>query len=152
MLFNVLIQAHFDHASSSYLGNRNLTEKQKMKIQVMKTKYVRFYLRLNKTLHISLTEFRSKNCLHIKETVHHWVNAVTLKFLNSNCPFYLNGIFEFSPYSRIITRNSFERLKHYFARLPRDRKPYLTLVPLCGNINLDPVKSCYNQLFSSNQL
>ena len=44
---------------------------------------------------------RSINWLLIKEGGHQGINAVTLKFVNNSCPFYLNQIFEFALVSTI---------------------------------------------------
>ena len=37
-------------------------------------------------------------------------------FVNKNCPFYLNEIFEFAPNCRIDPRNSSAKLKHTFRK------------------------------------
>ena len=65
---------------------------------------------------ISFTGFRSINWLPITETVHQCINAITFKFVNKNCPFYLNEIFEFALHCRVDTRNSFAKLKHHFRK------------------------------------
>ena len=78
----------------------------------MQNKCIWFCLRLDKMKHISLTEFRLINWLPNKERVHQCINVITSKFVNKNCPFYLNEIFEFPPHCRIDTRNSFAKLKH----------------------------------------
>ena len=64
----------------------------------MQNKCIRFCLRLDKMHQTSLKEFRSINWLLIKEGVHQGINAVTFKFVNNSCPFYLNQIFEFAQY------------------------------------------------------
>ena len=67
----------------------------------MRNKCIRFCLRLDKMQHISGMEFRLINWLPTKERVHQCINALTFKFVNDNCPFYLNEIFEFAPHCRI---------------------------------------------------
>ena len=56
------------------------------------------------------------NWLPTKERVPQCIKAITFKFVNKNCPFYLNEIFEFAPYCRIDTRNSFAKFKHPFRK------------------------------------
>ena len=91
MLCNALIQPHFDYACTAWYPNR--TEKAKKKIQIMQNKCIQFCHRLDNMQHISLAEFRSTNWLPTKERVHQCINAITFKFVNKNCPFYLNEIF-----------------------------------------------------------
>ena len=99
----------------------------------MQNKCIRFCLRLDKMQHLSLAEFRSINWLPTKERVHQCITAIIFKFVNKNCCFYLNEIFEFAPHCRIDTRKS-------FTRLTWGKKPYRTLVPLCGTIYPKPLK------------
>ena len=105
------------------------------KIQIMQNKFTWFSHRLDKMQCISLTEFRSINWLPTKER-----NAITFRFVNNNCPFYRNEIFEFFSHCRINTRNSLARPKHLFTRLTQGRKSYYTLVPVFGIIYLNPLK------------
>ena len=35
------------------------------------------------------------------------------KFINSNCPYYLNEVFQFAPEGNISLRNNFLKLKHF---------------------------------------
>ena len=53
---------------------------------------------LDKMYHRSLAEFRSINWLPTKERVHQCINVIAFKFVNKNCPFYQNEIFEFALY------------------------------------------------------
>ena len=85
----------------------------------MQKKRVHICLRLNKMHYISLTEFRSMNWLPTKERVHQCISAITFKYVNNSCSFYLNEIFEFSPHRRIDAGNSFVRLKHPFHKTER---------------------------------
>ena len=121
MLFNALIQSHFDYACSAWY--QNLTEKKrKWKLLIQYKLYKQ----------ISLTEFSSIYWLPTSERVHQYESAVTFKFVNSNCPFYLNEILEFTPRCKIDIKNSFVRPKP--PTIARDRGTYRSLVPLCGTI------------------
>ena len=131
MLWNALIQLHFNCACTAWYPN--LTEKAKKKIQVMQNKCIRFCLRLDKMQHISLAEFRSINWLPTKERVHQCINAINFKFVNKNYPFYLNEIFEFTPNCRIDTRNSFAKLKHPFRKTNRGQKTLSYIGPSLWN-------------------
>ena len=95
-----------------------------------------FCLRLDKIQHIALTEFRSIKWLATKERVPQWINAITFKFDNKNCPFYLNEIFEFALHCRIeIDTNSFSNLKHSFCKTNSGQKTLWYIGPsLSSNI------------------
>ena len=118
VLCNALIQPHFDYACSVWYPN--LTKNTKKKMQIMQNKCIRFCLRLGKMQHISLTEFKSINCLPTKERVRQCINAI--KFVNNNYPIYLNEIFEFASHCRIDTTNSFAKLKHPFRKTNTGQK------------------------------
>ena len=99
----------------------------------MENNYTRFCIRLDKMQHISLTEFRSINWLPARERVHQCINAITLKLVNKNCPFYLNEIFGFAPHCRIDTKNSFTELKHPFRKTNTGPKTLSYMGPFLWN-------------------
>ena len=99
----------------------------------MQNKCIRFCLKLDKTLHISLAEFRSINWLPTKGRVHQQINAITFKFINKKCPFYLNEIFEFAPHCKIDPRNSFVKLKHPFCKTNTEQKTLSYVGPSLGS-------------------
>ena len=127
LLFSHILTTH------AQLGTQILPKETKKKIQIMQKKCMRFCLRLDKMQQMSHAKFRSINWLPTKERVYQCTNAITFKFVNKNCPFYLNEIFEFTPHCRIqeIVLKSRSALSE---RITRGRKPYRTLVPLCGTI------------------
>ena len=122
----------------------NLAPKSYRKIKIMQNKWIRFCLRLDKMQHISLTQFRLINWLPTKERVHQCINALTFKFVDNNCPFYLNEIFEFALPCWINTKNNFTVLTYLTSLIvrliTRGRKRYRTLVTLCGTIYANPLK------------
>ena len=65
LLCNVLIQLHFDYASSAWFPN--LTEKIKKKIQVVQNKCVRFCLELNNRDHIGFEQLEKINWLNCND-------------------------------------------------------------------------------------
>ena len=111
----------------------NLSKKTKKKIQIMQNKCIRFCPRLDKMQHKSFAEFRSINWLPTKERVNQRINATTFKFVNKNCAFYLNEIFEFAPHCRIDTRHSFAKLKHTFCKTNTGQKTLSYIGPSLWN-------------------
>ena len=120
MLYNALIQPHFDYRCPAWY--LNLNEKTKTKIQIMQNKFIRFCLKLDKMHHISEKEFRLVNWLRTSKRVDHPINTVTYNFVNHICPYYLNEIFEFAPHCRIDTRNNFSKLKNLFYKTSMGQK------------------------------
>ena len=144
MFCNALIQSHFDYACTAWYPY--LTEKSKKKTQIMKNKCIRFCLRLDNMQHISLAEFRSINWLPTEEKVHQSINAITFKFVNRNCPFYLNEIFEFTLRCRINTRNSFAKLKHPICKTNTGQKTLSYIGPSLWNNLPETIKKTPNNL------
>ena len=104
MLCSAPIHPHFDYACPAWYSKLTQKTKRKYKlckiqimqkkiqimqkkIQIMQNKFIRFFLRLDKMQHISLTEFRMINWLATKERVHQCINTTKFKFVNSSCPF-----------------------------------------------------------------
>ena len=79
-------------------------------MQTMQNKYIRFCLRLNKTQHMPLADFRPVNWLPTEERAQQCIYAMTFKLFNKNCPFNLNQIFGFARRCRIDTKKVL--LKH----------------------------------------
>ena len=131
MLYNALIQPHFDYACPDWYPN--LTEKTKKKMQIMQNKCIRFYLRLDKMHHIFDEDFRLINWLSTNKRVDQCINTITFKFVNDTCPYYLKEIFEFAPHCRIDKRNTFAK-QFLFARQTWDRKLFHLLVLLYGAV------------------
>ena len=110
----------------------------------MQNKCIRFCLRLDKMQHISLTEFRLINWFPTKERVHQCIYAITFNFVNKNCPFYLNEIFEFSRHCRTDTRNSFAKLKHPFRKTNTGQKALSYIFPSLQNNLPETIKKTNN--------
>ena len=122
MLWNTLIQPHFDYACPAWYPNLN--EKTKTKIQIMQNEYVRFCLKLDKIHHISEEDFKSINWLPTAKRVDQCINTITYNFVDNTCPFYLNEIFEFAPHCSISTRNNFSKLSKSFSQNKHGTKRY----------------------------
>ena len=59
LLYNALVQPHFDYVSSAWYPN--LTQKMKNKIQITQNKCIRSCLQLDKRTHIFKNEFETLN-------------------------------------------------------------------------------------------
>ena len=60
------------------------------------------------------------------------------KFVDKNCPFYLNEILEFAPQCRIDKRNSFAELNHSFRKTNTGQKTLSYIGPSLWTINPKP--------------
>ena len=111
MLWNALIQRHFNSACPAQYPILN--EKRKKKIQIMQNKSIRFCLKLYKMHHIFEEGFRLINLLPTSKRFDRYINTITYNFDNNACPNYLSEIYECAPHCRIGTRNSFPKLKKH---------------------------------------
>ena len=57
-----------------------------------------------------------------KERVHQCINTITFQFVNKNCPFLSEEIFEFALHFRIDIRNNFAKLKHPPCKTNKEQK------------------------------
>ena len=92
LLCNLLIQPHFDYACSAWYPN--LTKKLKNRIQTSQNKCIRFCLQLDKMTHISHKEFETLNWLPVTERFNLCINSIVFKYVNNQCPNYLNEVFQ----------------------------------------------------------
>ena len=80
----------------------------------MQNKCIRFCLELDKMCTISHKKFNDLNWLPVTTRFEQCVISITFKFINGNCPYYLNGFFEFAPEGSISLRSNFLKLKQPF--------------------------------------
>ena len=99
-----------------------------------------FCLRLDKTHHISLTEFKSINLLVTKERIHKCMNAITFKFVNNSGPFYLNKICEFTLHCSTARKNSFPILKYPLGKTNTGQKTLSCIGPSLWSNLPEPIK------------
>ena len=114
LLCSALIQPDFDCAYSARYPN--LTKKLKNRIQTPQNKSIRFCRHLDKMTHISDKEFKTLNWLPVTETINQCINSIVFKYVNDQCPNYLNGVFQTAPENSIQTRGSFLKLKCPFRK------------------------------------
>ena len=70
-----------------------------------------FCLQLENIFTISHNEFKDLNWLPVITRFEQCVISIVFKFINGNCPYYLNEVFEFAPEGNISLRNNFLKLK-----------------------------------------
>ena len=131
LLYNAIIQPHFDCACSGWYSN--LTQKLKKKLEVMQNKCIRFCLQLNKMSTISHKEFKDLNWLPAINRFEQRVISIVFKSINSNCPYYLNEDFEFAPEGYISLRNNFLKLKQSFRNTNTGQKALSFIGPSFWN-------------------
>ena len=109
-----MIQSHLDYVCSAWYPN--LTKKLKNRIQTSQNKCIRFCLQLDKMTHISHKEFETLNWLPVTERFNQCINSIVFKYVNNQCPNYLNEVFQTAPENNIQTRGSFLKLKCLFRK------------------------------------
>ena len=103
LLCNAIIQPHFDYACSAWYPN--LTQKLKMKLQVMQNKCIRFCRQLGKISTIFHKQFKNLTWLSVITRFEQCVISIVFKFINGSCSYYLNEVFEFAPEGNASLRN-----------------------------------------------
>ena len=66
--------------------------------------------------HISHKEFETLNWLPVTERFSQCINSIVFKYVNDQCPNYLNDIFQTAPENNFQTRGSFLTLKCPFCK------------------------------------
>ena len=101
LLCNALIQPHFNYACSAWYPN--LTKKLKNRIQTSQNKCIRFCLQLDKMTHISHKEFEILHWLPVTKRFNQCIDSIIFKYVNNQCPNYLNEDFQTAPENNIQT-------------------------------------------------
>ena len=131
LLCNAIMQPHFDYACSAWYPN--FTQKLKKKLQAMQNKYIRFCIQLDKMSAISHKEFKDLNWLPVITRFEKCVISIVFKFINGNCPYYLNEVFKFAPKGNISLRNNFVKLKRPFRNIDTGQKALSFIDPSFWN-------------------
>ena len=82
---------------------------------------------------ISDKEFKDLNWLPVINRFEQRVISVVFKFINGNCPQYLNEVFEFAPEGNISLRNNFLKLKRPFRNTNTGQKALSFIGPSLWN-------------------
>ena len=87
----------------------------KNKIQNSQNKFIRFCLQLDKMTYIS-KRFETLNWLLLTVSFNRFINS-KVKYVNDQCPSYLNEIFQTARENNIQIRGSFQKLKCPFRKI-----------------------------------
>ena len=92
LLFNSLIQPHFDYACSAWYPNLN--KRLKSKLQILKNECIWLCLNLNNRAHIGQREFKQINWLPINNCFKQIISSMSFKICNNLTPSYMNDKFK----------------------------------------------------------
>ena len=87
ILWNSLIQPHFDFACFAWYPN--LTMSLKIKIQTAQNACIRFCLRMERKSHIGLNHFEKINWMPVKNRVDQCIAVIAYNFKNNLSPVYM---------------------------------------------------------------
>ena len=138
LLCNALIQPHFDYVCSAWYSNS--TKKLKNRIQACQNKSIRFCLQLDKMIHISHKEFEILNRLSVTERFNQCNNSIVFKYVNNQCPNYLNKVFQTVPENNNQTRGSFLKLKSPFRKANAGQMALSYITPTIWSKTSDMLK------------
>ena len=93
---------------------------------------------------ISHKEFKDLNWLPVINRFEQCVISIVFKFINGNCPYYLNEVFEFAPEGNISLRNNFLKLKRPFWNKNTGHKALFFSVPSFWNQIPYTLKTAHN--------
>ena len=130
LLCDALIQPYFNHACSAWYPN--LAKKFKNRVQTSQNKCVRFCLQLDNMTYISHKEFETLSWLPVTEIFNQCTNSVVFKYVDNQCPNYLNEVFQTALENNIQTRGSFLKLTCLFHKTNASHVALFTLVQPYG--------------------
>ena len=99
----------------------------------MQKKCNRSCLQLDKMSAISHKEFKDLNWLPVITRYEQCVISIVFKFINGNCQYYLNEVFEFAPKGNISLRDNFLKLKQHFQNMSSSQEALSIIGPLFWN-------------------
>ena len=91
LLFNALIQPHFDYGCTSWYSL--LSKALKTKLQIAQNKCIRFCLELPLCVHINPSHFWKINWLSVESRVELCTSTTVFKYWKGITPSYLNDMF-----------------------------------------------------------
>ena len=96
----------------------------------MQNKYIRICHRLGKMFTICHKEFKDFLVINRLEQC---VISIAFKFIDGNCLYYLNEVFEFAPEGNVSLRNNFLKLKRPFRNTNAGKKALTFIGPSFWN-------------------
>ena len=143
LLYNALIQPHFNYASSVWYPSLN--KKFKTKLQILQNKCIRFCLQLDNKAHVRKTEFKQINWLPVNYRFRQCLAAANVfKFFDDKCPLYIRDVFHKPCISQASTRNSNMKLSQPFRRTKNGQHYISFLAPSIWNNLPNEAKRCTN--------
>ena len=143
LLCKALIQPHFDYACSAWYPN--LSKKLKKRIQTSQNKCIRFSLQLDKMSQMSQKELETINWLPIKERYNQCLNSIAFKYVDNQCPHYLNEVFIKAPETSSSLRNGYHKLQQPFRKTSTGQNPLPFIGQALWNKVPDEIKRTTNQ-------
>ena len=110
----------------------------------MQNKCTHFCLQLDNMSTISHKEFKDLNWLPVITRFELCVISIVFKFINANCLYYLNEVFEFAPEGNISLRNNFLKLKLPFQNTNTGQKDVSFIGPSFWNQIPETLKKANN--------
>ena len=108
LLYNALIQPHFNYASSAWYPNLNKILKSRL--QILQNKCICFCLNLDRKAHIGLTKFEKINWLPINDQFEQCISSMTFTYFNYLSPLYMSDAFKQAGQNTPATRTSLFKL------------------------------------------
>ena len=131
LLWNTLIQHHFDDICTAWYPN--LSKKLKDKLLFTQNKCIRYCLKLQSRKHISNEHFHNLNWPPVNQSFKQCVTSTVFKFVQNKCPAYMNEVFRPAENIRINTRNSFLKLNQPFRKTSTRQKGLSYIGPAIWN-------------------
>ena len=94
--------------------------------------------------HLSHKEFGTLNWLPVTDRFNHFINSIVFKYVNDQCPNYLNEVFQIAPENNIQIRGSFLKLKCPFRKTTVGQMALSYLGPTIWSKTTDTLKRTKN--------
>ena len=133
LLYNALVQPHFNYASSAWYPNLN--KRLKSRLQILQNKYICFCLNLDSKAHIGLTRFEKINGLPKNDRFEQCISSMTFTYFNYLSPFYMNDVFKLAGQNTPATGTSLFKSSQRLRKTNHGQKSLLYVAPSINRIN-----------------
>ena len=114
------------------------------RIQTSQNKCIHFCPQLDKMSHISQKQFETIIWLPIKERYSQCINSIAFKYVDNQCPHYLNEVFMKAPESSSSLRNSYQKLQQPFRKTNTGQNALSFIGPALWNKVPEEIKRTTN--------
>ena len=114
------------------------------RIQTSQNKCIHFCPQLDKMSHISQKQFEIIIWLPIKERYSQCINSIAFKYVDNQCPHYLNEVFMKAPESSSSLRNSYQKLQQPFRKTNTGQNALSFIGPALWNKVPEKIKRTTN--------